>query len=87
MDDLTVRRRRAAYRAAHRGTKEMDLVLGPYADAHIEAMGTPELDRFEAFIDQEDTVLLKWVIGQEPVPASADTALLDSLISFRLSRQ
>lgn len=86
-EDIAIRRRRLRYRAWHRGTKEMDLVLGPYADAHIEAMGTPELDRFEAFIDQEDTVLLKWVIGQEPVPATADSALLDSLISFRLSSQ
>ena len=86
-EDIAIRRRRLRYRAWHRGTKEMDLVLGPYADAHIEDMGPGELDRFEAFIDQEDTVLLKWVIGQEPVPATADSALLDSLISFRLSSQ
>ena len=83
-EDIAIRRRRLRFRAWHRGTKEMDLVLGPYADAHLEAMGPAELDRFEAFIGEEDTVLLKWVIGQEAVPATADAELLASLISFRL---
>ena len=35
MTDLEIRRRRAAYRAHHRGTKEMDWLVGRYADAHL----------------------------------------------------
>jgi len=66
-EDLSMRRRRLRYRAWHRGTKEMDLVLGPFADAHLEGYGPSELDRLEALMDEEDTDLLKWVMGQEPV--------------------
>ena len=41
-DDIEIRRRRAAYRACHRGTKEMDVVLGRFAQARLAAMaGTP----------------------------------------------
>ncbi|MEO6394941.1 MAG: succinate dehydrogenase assembly factor 2 [Devosia sp.] len=79
-----MRRRRLRYRAWHRGTKEMDLVLGPYADAHLGGLGTPELDRLEALMDEEDTDLLSWVMGQEPVPPSVDAELLDTIIAFRL---
>jgi antitoxin CptB len=83
-EDLPMRRRRLRYRAWHRGTKEMDLVLGPFADAHLESYGIPELDRLEALMDEEDTDLLKWVMGQEPIPAGGDPALLKTIIDFRL---
>jgi antitoxin CptB len=83
-EDLSMRRRRLRYRAWHRGTKEMDLVLGPFADAHLEGYGVPELDRLEALMDEEDTDLLKWVMGQERVPPDADATLLETIIAYRL---
>ena len=83
-EDLSIRRRRLRYRAWHRGTKEMDLVLGPFADAHVDALGPPELARLEALMDEADTDLLKWVMGQEPMPPDADAALLNRIIAFRL---
>jgi antitoxin CptB len=86
-EDIAIRRRRLRYRAWHRGTKEMDLVLGPYADAHLEGLGDSELDRLEALMDEEDTDLLKWVMGQEPAPATADADLLGSIIAYRLKTQ
>ncbi|MEP7241684.1 MAG: succinate dehydrogenase assembly factor 2 [Devosia sp.] len=86
-EDLSMRRRRLRYRAWHRGMKEMDLVLGPFADAHLDGFGTPELDRLEALMDGEDTDLLKWVMGQEPVPADADAPLLQTIIDYRLKSQ
>jgi antitoxin CptB len=86
-EDIAIRRRRLRYRAWHRGTKEMDLVLGPFADAHLEGFGLPELDRLETLMDEEDTDLLKWVMGQEPVPATADAELLGTIIAYRLKTQ
>ena len=86
-EDLPMRRRRLRYRAWHRGTKEMDLVLGPFADAHLDGFDTTELDRLEALMDEEDPDLLKWVMGQESVPAGTDAALLDTIVSFRLRTQ
>ena len=82
-DVLAVRLRRIRYRAWHRGTKEMDLLLGPFADARLATMSTAELDRFEQFIEEADTDLLKWLLGQEPAPADADHALLAQLLQFR----
>ena len=83
-EDLSMRRRRLRYRAWHRGTKEMDLVLGPFADAHLEGYGGPELDRLEALMEEADTDLLKWVMGQEAPPPDADAALLQIIIAYRL---
>jgi antitoxin CptB len=83
-EDLSMRRRRLRYRAWHRGTKEMDLVLGPFADAFVERFGTAELDRLEAFMNESDTDLLQWVMGQVAVPDTIDKALLAQIIAHRL---
>ena len=82
-DELAMRLRRMRYRAWHRGTKEMDLLLGPFADARLAGMGADELDRFERLMDEADTDLLKWLLGQEPAPADTDHALLAQLLQFR----
>lgn len=56
-DDLTTRRRRAAYRASHRGTKEMDIVLGRYAVAMLPSMSAATLDVFERLLGLPDPEL------------------------------
>jgi antitoxin CptB len=62
----------------------MDLVLGSFADAHAPGYSAPELDRLEALMEEADTDLLKWVVGQETPPAGCDAELLRTIIAFRL---
>ena len=85
-EDIAMRRKKLRYRAWHRGTREMDLVLGPFADTHTEAMDDAELDRLEALMSEEDPHLLKWVMGQETPPASVDTAFLARVIADHKAR-
>jgi antitoxin CptB len=59
-DDHEMRRRRAAYRACHRGTKEMDVILGRFAVARLPGMTTSELADFERFIALPDPLLTEW---------------------------
>ena len=63
-----VRLRRMRMRAWRRGTKEMDLILGPYADANLAAMGARELDAFEAVLAENDQDLYRWVAGGAAPP-------------------
>lgn len=85
-EDIAIRRKRLRYRAWHRGTKEMDLILGPFADANVERYGTAELDRLEKLMDEEDPPLLKWVMGQEEPPYHVDRAFLDLVIADHQAR-
>lgn len=80
-EHIAMRRKRLRYRAWHRGTREMDLVLGPFADAHVEEYDSAALDRLEALMDEPDTDLLKWVMGQEPVPAHVDAELMAFVVA------
>ena len=60
-DPLDNRRRRARYRAMHRGTKEMDWLLGRFADAELAAMEPDELAAFEDLLALPDPDIERWV--------------------------
>ncbi|KKB09694.1 succinate dehydrogenase assembly factor 2 [Devosia chinhatensis] len=85
-EDIAIRRKRLRYRAWHRGTKEMDLILGPFADANIERYGAEELDRLEALMNEEDPPLLKWVMRQEEPPEHVDRVFLEQVIADHQAR-
>jgi len=55
-------------RAWRRGTKEMDLILGGYADTRLAGLTGGALDTFEALLDESDQDLYRWVSGQETPP-------------------
>lgn len=80
---LDIRRKRLLWRATHRGNREMDLVLGGYARAHLATMGEAELDEFERLVSLEDPMLMGWVVGREAVPAEYDSGLARSILAFR----
>lgn len=84
-EEIGMRRRRLRYRAWHRGTREMDLVLGPFADAHLEEFDAAALDRLEGVMDEEDTDLLKWVTGEAALPPRIDAGLFADIVAFRKS--
>lgn len=63
------RLKRMAIRSWRRGTKEMDIVLGPWADAHLAGLSAEKLELYEALLAEEDQDLMAWVLGQTPVPA------------------
>lgn len=60
-DDFEIRRKRALYRAQHRGTKEMDWLLGRYAEVHLPAMSAADLTSFERVIAMPDPDLNAWL--------------------------
>jgi antitoxin CptB len=65
VDDLDMRRRRALWRATHRGSKEMDFLLGRFAEREVEAMDDAEIASFERLIDVPDpTIEASVVEGQ-----------------------
>ena len=73
--DLETRRRRARFRAWHRGMREADLILGRFADEHIAGMDDALMDELETLLEVPDGDLLKWMTGEEPVPTQFDTPL------------
>jgi antitoxin CptB len=76
---LDARRRQILFRAWRRGIREMDLVMGQFADANLPAMGEDELDEFERLLGVPDPQVLAWITGEERTPPEFDTALFARL--------
>lgn len=82
IDDLEHRRRRALYRAQHRGTKEMDWLLGRYAEAYLPGMEGADLTAFETFITVSDVELQTWFLYPEQVKDRAFDGLVSAVRVF-----
>lgn len=64
-----IRLKRLRMRAWHRGIKEMDLILGGWADRHLAEADDATVDQFEAVLAEADHDLYQWVSGQQAAPA------------------
>lgn len=84
---MDVRRKKLKFRAWRRGFREMDLLMGSFADDHIDSFGEKELDEFEALLGIPDWEVYAWLIGQNPVPENHRSSVLDQLIAFRYAAQ
>ncbi len=81
-EGLDARRRKLLFRSWHRGTREADLIMGRFADAHIASLSDMELDQYEHLLDALETDLLAWLTGVSAIPAEHDTPMLRRVRDF-----
>lgn len=85
-DPLHIRRKRARFRAWHRGTQELDLLTGRFADHYVATMSLDELEGFEYLLEAPDSDLYLWIIGSVPAPDAYRSPMLERLMRFHGSR-
>jgi antitoxin CptB len=73
------RRKRLFFRAQRRGFKEVDLIFGAFAEAHLAGLSEAELDDFEALLEAPDQEVYAWLRGHAPVPPSYDNTVFARL--------
>ena len=76
------RRKRLLFRAWHRGMREMDLIMGRFADREIALLDDGDLDVFEALLEEPDDVVYSWVAGRALPPERFETPLFSRIRSF-----
>lgn len=79
---LDARRKRLIFRAWHRGTRETDLILGRFADAHVADFSDADMADFERLLDVPDPDIFVWVTGAGPVPQEDVSPVVERLIAF-----
>ena len=81
--DPDIRRKRLVYRAWHRGTREADLILGSFAEAHLAGLNDAQLDRLEALLEVPDAELFDWLNRRTAPPPEHDHDVTRLLLAFR----
>ena len=79
-------RRKLRFRAWHRGTREMDLILGSFADRNVPSFDADKLAQFERLLECPDPDLYEWVSGQSKPPAEEESAVMSLLLEHRFAR-
>ena len=79
---LDDRRKRLLFRCWHRGTREMDLILGRFADVEIAGMTDGELTQLEHLIELPDPDLYAALTGDKPLAPEYASALYDRIKAF-----
>ncbi|MEM8570918.1 MAG: succinate dehydrogenase assembly factor 2 [Pseudomonadota bacterium] len=76
-----IRFKRLQMRSWRRGTKEMDLILGPFSDSEVKTLSANELDAYEAMLTENDQDLYRWVSGQDELP-ELHASILEKIREF-----
>jgi antitoxin CptB len=78
------RLKRLYFRSWHRGTREMDLLLGRFAERCLDQLSEAELGQYEALLEAADPDLYGWIAGEAAVPQAYDTAVLERIKNFKI---
>ena len=81
-EGLDPRRRKLLFMCWHRGIREMDLIMGRFADEHIDVLSDQEVIDLERLAQQPDQNLLDWFTGEFATPAEFDTPVFRKMRAF-----
>lgn len=80
------RLKRLYMRSIRRGIKEMDIILGRYAEKRLPMLDAAQLDLYDALLSENDQDLYQWVTGQAPAPerfAALIADIAEHALAFR----
>jgi antitoxin CptB len=77
------RLKRLKFRAWHRGFREADLILGPFADTYAETLSSELLDELERLMEEPDHDIYNWIVERDPTPPEMDGQIMTMLKAFR----
>tara|TARA_A100001037_G_scaffold108280_1_gene98558 strand:+ start:6552 stop:7067 length:516 start_codon:yes stop_codon:yes gene_type:complete len=82
-EDLETIRKRLRFRSWNRGMKETDLLLGRFADKHLQSFDSRQLALYEAILSENDPEILSWIAGREDLPAKHNNDVSKLLLKFK----
>jgi antitoxin CptB len=83
-DTLEIQRKKLRIRAWRRGFKEADLILGRFADLHLDSLSAQDVEAFERLLDQPDQDSYGWIIGRVETPVEFKGPVMTALQAFRI---
>lgn len=79
-EKLENKRKRLIFRSWHRGTREMDLLMGSFADQYVAEFTQTQLAQYDQLLTNNDPDIYDWYLGRVPVPQDEDTQVLRKLM-------
>ncbi len=74
------RLKRLNFRASHRGTREADMMIGGFCEAHCAKWSEEQILWFEALLEEQDVDIMAWALGAQPIPARWQGPMMDAMM-------
>ena len=84
VENIENKRKRLIFRSMHRGTKEMDLILGSFARTHVPGFSEDDLAIYDQLLECADPDLYNWITGVEVVPANMMNGVMEKLLIHKI---
>ena len=84
MTNKEILKKQIIYRSTHRGSKEMDLLLGNFVKKYIDKFNNTELNDLEKLLFIEDEVIYKWYFEKKSDNSIPNTKVSAMLKNFKL---
>ena len=78
------KRKRLIFRSWHRGTREMDIIMGRFADSYISEFSDSQLNQYDSILSLSDPDLYNWYTQKEELPANLRSEVMDIFLSFKV---
>ena len=86
LETIEIKKKRLLFRSTHRGTREMDILLGDFFKSNMSDLNKEQLNEFEGLIEIPDDDLYNWAMGRMEIPKEMDTQLLRNFVKSVQSR-
>ena len=86
LETIEIKKKRLLFRSTHRGTREMDILLGGFFKSNMSDLNKDQLNEFEGLIEIPDDDLYNWAMGRMEIPKEMDTQLLRDFVKSVQSR-
>ncbi len=87
IETIDKKRKRLIFRSWHRGTREMDIIMGSFADKHVLAFTSEQLDTYDEILSIPDPDIYDWICNRAEPPANAHSDVLTMLLSHDTSKR
>ena len=84
MKNNEIIKKQILYRSTHRGSKEMDLLLGNFVKSIIDKINQDDLNYLNKFLSNEDNIIYKMYYENVPEKEMSKSTILKMFKNFRL---
>ena len=84
MNNIDLLKKKIVFRSEHRGTKEMDLLLGTFVRKYINEFSLKELEQLEDLLSISDDNIYKWYLSKNPKNVIPQNRVSNLLKSFKI---
>ena len=84
MEDLSTFQKKLLYKSTHRGSKEMDIILGKFAHKYLSLFNQDELVMLEAILEMDDNDIYQYALNKKEIPESLNNRVFTLLKDYTL---